>query len=492
MTTTFSVRRLGRRAAVASIALAVAGAGLVGCGKSDDDGGGGGSGGTTTITLEGPNQWTDSGKSFGKAWENLIAAFEKQEPTIKVKTSVLPLKSFNQTISTQLSAGTAPELVFNQATYQPYMVHSLDDELKKPNPYVKGNKHWIDLFNPKYFGYKVANAVDAEGHLNWIPFNLVGVAVFYNKDIFDKVGVEAPKTYADMMKVCSKLKSAGYTPFAGENSDISVSWTIAAIFNQLTSKYFDELDVYNAAGEKGSSAQLTGKDWARALATGKITTKTPEVVETFKLVKKFYDACVTKNWSGVQGNSGALVGIRQFSTGKAAMTWGTDFATSAIPNVKFDYATTPFPTVTKESSSLSRDFPAQFGVSAGGTSYMIPAKTEGAKLDAAIKFLQFVSAPDHIKAWLDATGAVSALTDIEPSEAAAGFTAGDWGTPMVMAYPPGGPPGTTTVDLYDGYLLGSKTLEQQESYLQGMWEKGLAYTVKTNKWTKEPWAKGIG
>lgn len=62
-----------------------------------------------------------------------------------------------------------------------------------------------------------------------------------------------------------------------------------------------------------------------------------------------------------------------------------------------------------------------------------------------VQFVQFVWAPEHIKAWLAATGAVPALTDIKRSEAATGFTAGDWGTPMVMSYP-------------DGFLLGSKSL----------------------------------
>lgn len=487
-----SIRSRGRRLMAAAVAVALACTGLVACNNSSGNQGGTRNG-ITTITLSGPNQWTDSGSSFGPAWDRLIAAFEKQEPKIKIKTNVLPLKTFNSTLSTQLSAGTAPALVFNQASYQPFMVTPLDSYLKKPNPYVPGNKHWIDLFNPKYFGYHQANAVDAQGHLNWIPFNLVGVAVFYNKDAFSKVGVQPPKNFADMIRTCSKLKSAGYTPFAGENSDISVSWTFGVIFNQLLAKYRSKLNVYDAAGKPGTSPQTTSKDWAKALATGEITTKTPEVAESLKLTKQFYDSCVTKNWSGIAGNSGALVGIQQFSTGKAAMTWGTDFASSAIPDVSFHYASVPFPTVTQESTPLSQNFPAQFGVSPGGTSYMIPSTTKGDQLAAAIKFLQFVSAPDHIKPWLDATGAVSALRNVKPSPAAAGFTSGAWGTPMTMGLSPvANAPGTTSVSLFDGYLLGAKSLTQEQSYLQDMWNKGLAYTVKTNKWTNESWAKGIG
>lgn len=481
----------GRRGLATALALVLAGTGLAAC-NNNSGSEGGTVNGITTITLSGPNQWTDSGSSFGPAWDNLIAAFEKQEPKIKIKTNVLPLKTFNATLSTQLSAGTAPALVFNQASYQQFMVTPLDSYLKKPDPYVPGNKHWIDLFNPKYYGYNQAASVSAQGHLNWIPFNLVGVAVFYNEGAFSKAGVQPPKDFADMIKECPALRAAGYTPFAGEDSDISVGWTFGVIFNQLMAKYRSKLNVFTVAGKAGTAPQTTAEDWAKALATGEITTKTPEVAESLTLTKQFYDNCVTKNWSGIAGNSGALVGIQEFSSGKAAMTWGTDFASSAIPNVPFKYASIPFPTATKASTPLSQNFPAQFGVSPGGTSYMIPSTTKGAQLAAAIKFLQFVSAPNHIKPWLDATGAVSALTDIKPSPAAAGFTTGSWGEPMTMGSGPvGAPPGTTIVSLYDGYLLGTKSLSQEQSYLQGMWDKGLAYTVTTNKWTNESWAKGI-
>lgn len=78
------------------------------CGGSTDSGK---PGDKVTITLSGPNQWNSSGSSFGKPWEELVAAFEAKEPNIKVKTVVLPLNSFGQTISTQLAAGTASELV---------------------------------------------------------------------------------------------------------------------------------------------------------------------------------------------------------------------------------------------------------------------------------------------------------------------------------------------------------------------------------------------
>lgn len=60
---------------------------------------------------------------------------------------------------------------------------------------------------------------------------------------------------------------------------------------------------------------------------------------------------------------------------------------------------------------VSAGFEAQFGASTGGTSYLIPANIEGDQREAAVTFLQFVSAPEHIEPWLQATGGIPALND---------------------------------------------------------------------------------
>ena len=76
-------------AGLAAVAVALGASACAG-----DDGGSSSDGEKLTITLEGPNQWNESGSSFGKPWEELVAAFEKAEPTIRVKTVVLPLSKY--------------------------------------------------------------------------------------------------------------------------------------------------------------------------------------------------------------------------------------------------------------------------------------------------------------------------------------------------------------------------------------------------------------
>ncbi|MFH8530107.1 ABC transporter substrate-binding protein [Streptomyces tendae] len=480
--------RLHRTRGVASCAALglTAALALTGCSDSDS---GVSADGTVTITLAGPNQWNSESGTFGKPWEELIARFEKAEPKIKVKTNVLPLADFSKTLGTQLSAGTAPELVFYQVPHEPYMVHTLDDELAEPNPYVKGNKKWLDLFDPKYYGPDKGS--NAEGKKELLPFNVVSTGIYYNEGAFAKAGVKAPvKTFDDLLSACGKLRSAGYDPLAMDGSEAGMGWTIKTISNMLLDKYYDKLNVFASDGSKGTNSFVTDKARYRAILTGDIdATRTPEVRESVKLLKQVYDQCATKNWSGIAPTSSSVVNVRDFSSGKAAMAWGTPFGYGALADVKGKVASMPFPTITKDTTSLSTDAPARFGAEAGGTSYMIPSTVKGAKYDAALKFLQWMSVPGNTQDWIDATGALPALKGAEAPEATKSMAQGVWSEKMRIGGQPDAPKGVTVVSLYDGYLLGSKSLDETLHNLQDSWRKLAQEQVEAHGWGDESWAK---
>lgn len=477
-------RTLTACVALLAIAVAASGCSLLGTDKNED------SNGKVTITLAGPNQWNASGSSFGPAWEALVDAFEKREPNIDVRTQVLPLDGFAQTITTQLAAGIAPELVFNQPPHKAHEVHALDEELQKPNPYVSGNTRWLDVFRKEYFGPNVAKARSAEsGKLEYIPFNLVAIGLFYNKDAFAKAGVQAPlATWEDFRSACQKLKAAGYDPVAIDQGNLALGWTFQTISTMLLDKYYDQWNAFDAAGNPGTAPTVTEKSMTKVLKQGVLTTaKTPEVAESLKLLKEFFD-CGTPNWTGV-ADGGATVGYRDFVSGKAAMSWGTDFAVEALKNdAKFGLGTMPFPTITRATTPVSTDTPARYGASVGGTSYMIPSTIKGEKYAAAIKFLQFMSSP-AIKPWLDATGGLPAIEGVEPSSETVGMLEGEWGKEFRVNGLPAGPEGTSFRDVFDGFLLGNRSLAEELVDLQKWWDRGVEAGIKKNNWGGEDWAK---
>jgi ABC-type glycerol-3-phosphate transport system substrate-binding protein len=450
----------------------------------------------TTITLEGPNQWTQSGNNFGPPWAGVISEFKKLTG-ITVNTDVLPLATFFSVESTQLAAGTAPDLVFNQATYQPYMVVPLNSYLNKPNPFVPGSKTWLSQFNSEAFSSQVSGVLDPKGNFDWVPFNLVGIAMYYNETAFKKAGITAPiGTFSQLMNDCSALKKAGYTPMAMDNSVIGTAFPYRPILDQVMQKPFNSLNHFTVTGTPGTAQELTTEDLTWGIATGKFSATNPYVTESLVLLKQLFDNCATSNWSGITGLSGDGVGLPQFEAGKAAMTFAVDFGYGTIAsNSHFPIGSMPFPEITTATTPLSANVPARSGNTVGGTSYMIPVHTSGKALKAALLFLQFMTSPQYTASWLAETGGIPSVKGITPPASTAAYFEGAWGEPQIISpFASSGydiAPGVLLTAGYDGYLLGDKTLSQEQTYLEGLFKQGAAYLVKSNDWSNEPWAKSL-
>jgi ABC-type glycerol-3-phosphate transport system substrate-binding protein len=449
----------------------------------------------TTITLEGPNQWTQSGSSFGAPWDTLIAEFKKVTG-VTVHTDVLPLATFSNVESAQLAAGIAPDLVFNQATYQPDMVIPLNQYLNQPNPFVAGNKSWLSEFDQSAFSAAVPGVLDPKGNFDWVPFNLVGIAMYYNKTAFQRAGITAPiSTFSQLISDCGALTKAGYTPMAMDNSGIGTLFPYRPILDQLIQKQFNELNHFTVTGAPGTAPELTTEDEVWGIATGKFSASDPYVEESLVLLKQLFDSCATRNWSGVTGLSGDGVGLPQFESGKAAMAFAVDFGYGTIAaSAGFPIGSMPFPEITTATTQLSADVPARSGTTIGGTSYMIPAHTSGKALRASLLFLQFICAPQYITNWLAQTGGIAAIHGITPPASAAAYFNGAWSEPEIInpfAAGSGIAPGVPFSQGYDGYLLGSKTLSQEVSYLEGLFRQGAAYLVHTDGWGGQPWASSL-
>lgn len=479
----------------AAMTAALVGMALVATACSDGGGGGDGSGGENgtdgvTIRLAGPNQWNDNAETFGPFWETLVENF-REETGITVETTVLPISEFSQTISTQLAAGTAPELVFNQPPHEPETVVQLDEYMTEPNPFVEGNDEWYEVFDHRSYGYD-AGSVNGQGDLEWVPFNLIGLGIFYNAEIFDEVGVEVPiETYGDYLAACDTLRAAGYDAFAMDASLQGHGQITNFIYNMLMAKYFDELNVYAGDGSEGTAESLAAKAEARAIAIGEISpTETPEIAETLRLVETFMDRCATPNWSGIQPSAGGFVNTADFVSGTAAMALGSNLA-AADDALPFEYGTMPFGTVSEPDSDLSTGFAAQSGLSAGGTSYMIAATTEGEKLEAAIRFLQYASSPDGIQPFLDASGGIPAIEGAEPAPGLEGITSDEaWTSPLRMGDFGAVPSTAVGVPVIDGYLIGAESLEEQLAELQELWRDGVAEQIEDNGW-EDDWATAL-
>ena len=88
------------------------------------------------------------------------------------------------------------------------------------------------------------------GKIYAVPVSNIAVAgVYYNKTIFEKFGLEVPKTVSELEKVCDTLLENGITPFALANGS---KWTGSMYFQLLAARKGGLEPFQKAAAGKGS------------------------------------------------------------------------------------------------------------------------------------------------------------------------------------------------------------------------------------------------
>ncbi|KOP64017.1 hypothetical protein AMS62_01255 [Bacillus sp. FJAT-18019] len=140
-----------------------------------------------------------------------------------------------------------------------------------------------------------------DGKIYGIPDNGYIEGFFYNKKIFNELGLTPPTTWDQFLAMCETLKSAGYTPLALGAAE---AWSI----NMIPTNF---------------AATLGGIDMFRNLRTGETQWTDPEMVKAFEKVKELMDkGYYTENTLGYKHSEAQA----QFSSGKAAIifdgTWG--------------------------------------------------------------------------------------------------------------------------------------------------------------------------
>jgi len=134
-------------------------------------------------------------------------------------------------------------------------------------------------------------AVEPDGRVNSMPFNLDPWVVYYNKEIFDAKGVAYPKTFAEMLDAAAKLNdpSKGVAGFVGrglKNANVPV-W----------------------------SSFLLGYGGGFIDANGKLMTDRPEAVEAGKMYQTLLGKYGPQGVAGFNWNESQSL----FLQGKAAM-----------------------------------------------------------------------------------------------------------------------------------------------------------------------------
>lgn len=148
-------------------------------------------------------------------WTKVAESYMELHPKVKVNVDIKPSEGYRDWLQAQFAAGK-PEADFimnneNSELQEAKKFVDFKPFMDQVNPYT--GKAWKESFNLSGMGINLDDpSLETLQNLN---FESVQILWMYNKNIFEKVGIEnPPTTFNEMMEQFEKLKQAGYTPFA--------------------------------------------------------------------------------------------------------------------------------------------------------------------------------------------------------------------------------------------------------------------------------------
>lgn len=157
------------RLVLAAVAAALPLCLLTGCGGGDD------ADGRTVITIP-----ATGGPRMEKMYAEMIPAFEKAHPDIKVKQMNIP-GSYYVKLQIMIAAGSAPDLAPVMTMRLPMFLHRnaflpLDQFMADDNEFRARRS---DMYDKSFAGF------DRDGKLYGMPYSMNLYALYYNKTMFD-------------------------------------------------------------------------------------------------------------------------------------------------------------------------------------------------------------------------------------------------------------------------------------------------------------------
>ncbi len=305
-----------------------------------------------------------------EALDNLVSGFEKEYPGVKVNQESTTLENYQDVLKLKFSTGDVPDVLLGSPKTYAGFVES-------------GNIQ--DLTDEKYVSRiqdSMTDNVRIDDKVYGIPLDVMANVVLYNKDIFSKLGLSVPTTYAEFQDVCKKLKDAGYdAAAAGYQDGISVGANFYTIF-------------YGAPYYKMSSFEdemLSGKK------------KAEDYPELAKALTQWREVMQYQNKDQRSVNTDRAE--QTFANGDAAMliigTWGIGAVSSYNPDG--NYGAFMYPSEDKAEDN-------RIPVCAGDCWMMVKDSPNHA---AAEKFFEYMTRPDVNAQWCDTTQEISILKDVK-------------------------------------------------------------------------------
>lgn len=180
-------------------------AGLTGAGALALGGCGSDGGAPVTLRLMVASYDKTVGASIGDRWDDVVKAFEKKHPDIRVEVERVPFLKIDSTLARRVKDGRAPDIAQSNV-FAPYA--------------EDGRLYRVDqLFSVPTQADFITSFADA-GKVEHIQYGIPILAstphLFWNKALFKRAGLDAaPTSWAELRSAAQALKAIGVpTPYA--------------------------------------------------------------------------------------------------------------------------------------------------------------------------------------------------------------------------------------------------------------------------------------
>lgn len=262
-------------------------------------------------------------------------------------------------------AGDPPDLDYFVFNAQVPSTHEFTDKLVDLTPYLSedlenGEGTWGDSFQDS-----TKSVTQLDGAQYGVVTDAHVITLFYNQDLFDENGLEAPKTWDDVVAAGNTLKAAGISPIA-----------VTGMYEPYMGFWIDNLFQREVGYERAREAAFSG-DY-----------DDPGFLKAAERLQEIRDAgFFMKGFAGTDFTATQI----EFFQGNAGMilmgTWLSSEMKDSIPE-DFRLGVTGFPTV----PGATGDQEAQLG-----HSNIMVAHKDGENVDLAIEYMRRLTSFDEQK-----------------------------------------------------------------------------------------------
>lgn len=160
-----------------------------------------------------------------------VESYEADHPNVRVETEALRTEDIRSKIQVALRSGSGPD-VFTYDTGPGYAGALVDAGMLLPLDQHYDNFGWDERFYDW-----TTERVTFGNSVYGIATSLENLGVYYNKAIFDELGLEIPETYEEFIDVSAELRENDYIPVAFANQQQWPAFHMFSIFaNTLAGK----------------------------------------------------------------------------------------------------------------------------------------------------------------------------------------------------------------------------------------------------------------